>query len=94
MMAQGQLFYEFGLGDGLRERSSGAEDPRHPCAGFAANLQSSMGRPERLLPLSWEQPTAICTPQSVHILASPVGLPLTFPLRLSPCGKVRGPTIG
>jgi hypothetical protein len=35
--------------------------------------------------------TAIYTRQSVYILASPVGLPSTFPPRLSPCDKVAGP---
>jgi hypothetical protein len=44
-------------------------------------------RPERPRQLSWERHTTICTRQSAYTLASPVGLPLTFPLRLSPCDK-------
>src|SRR5260370_42518158 len=51
-------------------------------------------RPERPRLLSWEQLTTICTRQSAYILASPVGPPLTFPLRLSPCDKVAGPITG
>ena len=50
-------------------------------------------RPERPRLPSWEQRTTICTRQSACTLASPVGLPLTFPLPLSPCDKVVWPLL-
>ena len=51
-------------------------------------------RPVLPLPLSWEQPTTICTRQSVSIPASPAGPPPTCPPHLSPCDKVAGPVQG
>ena len=44
-------------------------------------------RPERPLRLSWEQHTAICTRQSVYILASRAGSRRTFRQRLPLCAK-------
>jgi hypothetical protein len=64
------------------------------------HLAPAISAQPRMLPallqllLSWEQRTTICTRQLVYILASPVGPPLTFPLRLSPCDKVAGPMTG
>jgi len=60
-----------------------------PSASTLADCQ-----PERPRLLSWEQRTTICMPQSVYILALPVGPPSTFPLHLSPCDKVAGPMTG
>jgi hypothetical protein len=61
----------------------------------AVRFDSAMDcRPERRLLLSWEQRTAICTPQSAYILASPVAPPLTFPPRMSPCDKAEGQMTG